>query len=246
MICSSRLLSTQQSCVRRPKACTLPTGSSIGHCRLPHLTRHRLAAPSGEVETAPGTVDVTVTAFEATSSNEEEQAAEVASHPLPDMFGAQELISELQDQEAFGKRGEVWAFGELAAVLLLLIPPFTLTGLVDILATLLITAGVVFMVYGLLSLGRFVSPLPIPRKNHQLVTSGMYKYLRHPQYGGLLMAAFGLAVITRSETRLAIAAVLWFVLHQKVKMEEKSLLERYGQAYTDYMGRVKRFFPYVY
>lgn len=29
-------------------------------------------------------------------------------------------------------------------------------------------------------------------------------------------------------------------------MEEKSLLERYGQAYTDYMGRVKRFFPYVY
>jgi len=31
------------------------------------------------------------------------------------------------------------------------------------------------------------------------------------------MAAFGLAVITRSETRLAIAAVLWFVLHQKVR-----------------------------
>lgn len=29
-------------------------------------------------------------------------------------------------------------------------------------------------------------------------------------------------------------------------MEEKSLLERYGQAYSDYQGRVKRFFPYVY
>lgn len=29
-------------------------------------------------------------------------------------------------------------------------------------------------VYGLLSLGRYVSPLPVPRKNHQLVTSGMY------------------------------------------------------------------------
>lgn len=41
-------------------------------------------------------------------------------------------------------------------------------------------------------------------------------YLRHPQYGGLLMAAFGIAIITRSETRLALAAVLWFVLHQKV------------------------------
>lgn len=39
----------------------------------------------------------------------------------------QELISELQDQESFGKRGEGWAFAELAAILLLLIPPFTLT-----------------------------------------------------------------------------------------------------------------------
>lgn len=29
-------------------------------------------------------------------------------------------------------------------------------------------------VYGLLSLGRYVSPLPVPRKNHQLVTTGMY------------------------------------------------------------------------
>lgn len=68
----------------------------------------------------------------------------------------------------------------------------------------------------MLSLGRYVSPLPLPRKNHQLVTSGMYAYLRHPQYGGLLMAAFGLAVITRSETRLALAALLWFVLDRKV------------------------------
>jgi hypothetical protein len=42
-------------------------------------------------------------------------------------------------------------------------------------------------------------------------------YLRHPQYGGLLMASFGLAIITRSETRLAMCAVLWFVLHQKVR-----------------------------
>lgn len=39
----------------------------------------------------------------------------------------QELITELQDQESFGKRGEGWAFAELAALFLLLIPPFTLT-----------------------------------------------------------------------------------------------------------------------
>lgn len=40
---------------------------------------------------------MTVTAVEATSSNEEEQAAEVASHPLPDMFGAQVSVSRSRE-----------------------------------------------------------------------------------------------------------------------------------------------------
>ena len=57
----------------------------------------------------------------------------------------QELISELQDQSSFGKRGEGWTLAEFGCIALLLVPPFTLTGLVDIAATLLITAGVVFM-----------------------------------------------------------------------------------------------------
>jgi protein-S-isoprenylcysteine O-methyltransferase Ste14 len=34
--------------------------------------------------------------------------------------------------------------------------------------------------------------------------------------------------------------------HLQVKLEEKSLLERYGQVYADYSAKVKRFFPYVY
>lgn len=37
------------------------------------------------------------------------------------------------------------------------------------------------------------------------------------------MAAFGIAIVTRSETRLAMAAVLWFVLQQKVGMNIASL-----------------------
>ena len=38
----------------------------------------------------------------------------------------------------------------------------------------------VLRLYALLSLGRNLSPLPKPRKNHSLVTSGMYSYVRHP------------------------------------------------------------------
>jgi protein-S-isoprenylcysteine O-methyltransferase Ste14 len=206
-------------------------------------------APSEGVETAKVAVEGTdVVASDAVvvDSGSVPPASEVTSHPLPDLFGAQELISELQDQQHFGKRGEVYTLAQIAAVVLVLLPPFQLTGLVDILATLLITAGVVFMVYSLLSLGRNISPLPAPRQRHELVTTGMYSYIRHPLYAGLLMVAFGLAVVTRNETRLAMAALLWLLLEKKVAVEERMLVERYGKVYEEYKGRVKKFFPFVY
>jgi len=167
----------------------------------------------------------------------------VESHPLQE--SAKDLISELTDEQQFGKRGEVWFFAQVATFIFVLLPPFGLKGLVDLLATLLLTAGVVFIIYGLMSLGRYLSPLPAPRKVHKLITTGMYTYVRHPMYGGLLMAALGLAAITRNECRLALTGLLWLVLEQKVQFEEKALAERYPD-YKEYKARVKKFFPYVY
>jgi protein-S-isoprenylcysteine O-methyltransferase Ste14 len=45
----------------------------------------------------------------------------------------------------------------------------------------------------------------------------MYAYTRHPVYGGLLLGAVGLAALTRSETRLALTALMWWVLERKVR-----------------------------
>ncbi len=46
--------------------------------------------------------------------------------------------------------------------------------------------------------------------------TGMYSYVRHPMYAGLLLTSLGLAAITRNETRLALAVGLWFILEKKV------------------------------
>ncbi|PNH00185.1 hypothetical protein TSOC_014007 [Tetrabaena socialis] len=150
-----------------------------------------------------------------------------ASHPVDvpdevleeeeDLIASKELAAELMDGSTFGKRGEQWLLAQVAAVAMLLFPPLVLKGLVDFLATVSLTAGLVFMVSALFSLGRSISPLPQPRKKHQLVVSGIYGYARHPMYGGLLLAALGLAVLTRNETRLAITAVLWWVLENMVR-----------------------------
>eukprot|EP00879_Flechtneria_rotunda_P005547 GHRR01005840.1.p1 GENE.GHRR01005840.1~~GHRR01005840.1.p1 ORF type:complete len:253 (+),score=64.60 GHRR01005840.1:382-1140(+) len=239
--------------------CLAPASRRLSLCRSRLAVHHgspKLPCPAAYSGEAEQPQQVTLTDSDAmsaetpaTSLNDvttQPTTPEVSSHPLPDLFGAQELFSELQDKNQFGKRGEVWLFAQIAVIVLVLLPPFQLTGLVDIAATLLITAGLVFICYALLSLGRYFSPLPAPRAKHELVISGMYSYVRHPMYGGLIMSAFGLAIITHNETRLAMAVLLWLVLEKKVSLEEQMLTERYGKAYTDYKAKVKQFFPFVY
>lgn len=176
-------------------------------------------------------------------------APEPVSHPITeeeDLFASKELLSELKDANLFGKRGEALLFAQVAVMMLFLFPPFALKGLIDLVGTLAVTAGSVFIAYAVVSLGRNFSPLPQPRKKHSLVVSGMYSYVRHPMYSGLILAAAGLAALTRNETRLALAALLWWLLEQKVAAEESSLMERYPDEYPEYAQRVKKFLPYIY
>ena len=71
-------------------------------------------------------------------------------------------------------------------------------------------------------------------------------YVRHPMYGGLVLASLGLAAITRSEGRLALAIVLWFVLERKIQFEEGCLVQRYGAEYKNYMAKTKKLVPWLY
>jgi len=69
----------------------------------------------------------------------------------------------------------------------------------------------------------------------------------HPhRYGGLILASIGLAAVTKSEARLALGFLLWFVLEQKTFFEERELSARYPQEYEQYKLKVKKFIPFLY
>jgi len=77
----------------------------------------------------------------------DEAASGAKSHPLAlteDMFAADELVQELKDTSSLGKRGELLFAAQSLAVLFVVWPPFRLAGLFDLLATLALTAGLVF------------------------------------------------------------------------------------------------------
>jgi protein-S-isoprenylcysteine O-methyltransferase Ste14 len=157
------------------------------------------------------------------------------------------LIDELKDTKELGKRGESWFV--LQAILMILVV-FPLKGIQDITTTVgfcSFLAGLAVVASGGISLGDNLTPLPKPREgSHSLVTDGMFKYMRHPMYGGLIIASAGLGIATNSAARILLAGLLFLVLDKKATFEESFLAEKYGAEYSEYQSKVKKLLPWLY
>jgi protein-S-isoprenylcysteine O-methyltransferase Ste14 len=81
----------------------------------------------------------------------------------------------------------------------------------------------------------------------QLVTSGIFQYIRHPHYTSLIIIGFGLAVFFFSLFALSIAIIAIPIMIWSIFDEEKLLLKQYGKEYKEYMEKVQwRMIPKVF
>ena len=81
----------------------------------------------------------------------------------------------------------------------------------------------------------------------QLVTDGIFKYLRHPHYASLLTVGFGLALFFYSSAALVIAIIAVPIMIWSIVDEEKLLIRQYGKKYQEYMRKVPwRIIPRVF
>ncbi len=93
------------------------------------------------------------------------------------------------------------------------------------------------------SLGRNITDTVVTRREHTLVTSGPYRYVRHPFY---VMVAFALVAYTLTTANwfIALAGLTTLVLLViRTSTEEAKLVERFGDDYRRYMARTGRFLP---
>jgi protein-S-isoprenylcysteine O-methyltransferase Ste14 len=82
-------------------------------------------------------------------------------------------------------------------------------------------------------------------KNEQeLVTSGVYKYVRHPIYSGIALMFIGGELIVQSYLVFAYL-LLYYAAYMQAKWEEALLIKHFGNKYKEYMKRSKRFIPFV-
>jgi protein-S-isoprenylcysteine O-methyltransferase Ste14 len=155
---------------------------------------------------------------------------------------------------SLGRRGEGWF--ALQLVLMGLVALSALTGVYwpDAVAGTLAVIGLVLIVAALLLLvgagislvaARAITALPRPRAGSTVAQSGVYRIVRHPVYGAVLLIAVGWS-LAESPLGLIPAALLAVVFDLKARLEEAWLEERH-RDYGAYRRRTPhRFVPGIY
>ncbi|HKJ68918.1 MAG TPA: isoprenylcysteine carboxylmethyltransferase family protein, partial [bacterium] len=111
---------------------------------------------------------------------------------------------------------------------------------------LLFAAGLLLMHWAENILGKQFSVYVRIRDDHQLVTGGVYRYLRHPRYLGIILFNAGISLIFRSWFALLLVAVLTLVLIWRIWEEEALMREEFGTDWDVYVHKSGRLIPFVY
>jgi len=85
---------------------------------------------------------------------------------------------------------------------------------------------------------------PTPRSGGALVTSGPYRWIRHPMYTSVLLGAAGAAVMSHQFLDVLLWLALLVVLAAKAAIEERALMVRFP-SYQDYKTQTTRFVPWL-
>ena len=104
--------------------------------------------------------------------------------------------------------------------------------------------GIIISLAALLTLNKNLSPFPTPKADAELIQSGIYKYIRHPIYSGILFFTFGYSMYSENTLRLLIFLTLLILFSFKAAYEEKLLQDKYSN-YGDYKKKTGMFLPNI-
>ena len=151
-----------------------------------------------------------------------------------------------------GPRGEGWVALQVALFALVALAgtlgpawgdPWLAVG--RVVGALLVGAGFVVVVLGLVGLRENLTAVPRPVKGGRLIDSGVYGLVRHPIYFGILTAALGWGLATASPAAILAAVLLGCFFDLKSRREEAWLVAAYP-AYAAYRARVRKLAPFIY
>lgn len=82
-------------------------------------------------------------------------------------------------------------------------------------------------------------------KTSELVTTGIYKYIRHPLYSSLILLTWGIYLKKPDWILVHVALFATLFLFLTALSDEKECIQYFGDKYKEYMKQTKRFIPYL-
>ncbi len=148
-----------------------------------------------------------------------------------------------------GSRGEGWVLLQFVLFGILLattqVDRVDLPGWIQYTGYIFLVTGGIFGTGGVLNLGRNLTPFPRPKESSSLITHGLYQFVRHPIYTGVLFGTLGWSLIISNSIGLVFVVILFLFFDAKSRREERWLVERYPE-YTAYRKNVKKLIPWIY
>lgn len=115
---------------------------------------------------------------------------------------------------------------------------------VQLLGVILCALGLAFAIWARWHLGRNWSGTPSIKEGHELITSGPYRWVRHPIYTGMLLALIGSSLISGFDLIILIIYYVMFIL--RIPVEERYMMQLFPDQYPEYKKTTKKLIPFVW
>ena len=119
--------------------------------------------------------------------------------------------------------------------------------LLNVAGIILLLTGIGIRIWAIQILGKHFTATVTLTENHQVITKGPYKFVRHPSYLGAFLAIIGAAVFLNSAWATLFAAVCMSVAYYfRISVEEQMLSSYFGKSYEGYKQKTKMFIPFIW
>jgi len=157
----------------------------------------------------------------------------IRSHGFARFFGWEAILALLV------LNGDKW-FDEPLSIQQIISWIFLIVSLVYV-----VDGGYRLLRHGKLDPGRKSDSLYAFEKTSAIVSSGIYRYVRHPLYGSLILLCLGIFFKSPSWPGVALTGFAAVMLYVTAVIDERECLAFFGVGYRDYMTQTKRFVPFL-
>jgi protein-S-isoprenylcysteine O-methyltransferase Ste14 len=119
--------------------------------------------------------------------------------------------------------------------------------MIPYLGLFLIAVGMIFRFISIWTLGRLFTVDVTIRDDHKIQKDGVYRLIRHPSYSGSILSFIGFGISLNNWISLIVISIpVIFAMLNRIKIEERLLIDQFGIEYIGYMKRTYCLIPWIY